>query len=98
MQVFYNTSEPVKVGSEYYQIVCRHSDAGFDVGIYHGELSTQDRAASPNDPTKLTFPSDVAEYYLLKTQQEAKAAFDKYCDETEAEGFQRYVPQIHNPI
>jgi hypothetical protein len=97
MQVFYNTSEQVKVGSEYYQLVYRHSDAGFEVGIYHGELASLDKAASPNDATKTTFESDVAEYYLLKTQQEAEARFAQYSDETEQEGYQPYVLEIHEP-
>ena len=95
MQVFYNTSEQVKVGSAYYQLVCRHSDAGFEVGVYHGELTSLGKAASPNDATKTTFESDVAEYYLLKSQQEAEARFAQYSGDTEQEGYQPYVPEIH---
>jgi hypothetical protein len=97
MRVYYNTSRPVTVGDKYYQLVVRHADNGFEVGVYHGELQAQQNAASPNDPLKLTFPSDVAEYYLLDTQQMAEDDFNEYCAETEAEGYQPYNPAIHEP-
>jgi hypothetical protein len=95
MQVYYDVMEPVKVGSKYRQVVLRQTAAGFEIGIFEGELKAADKLAAPGNPTKPSFESDIAEHHQFGDRQKAVSEFNKICDEIEGEGFNPYIPQIH---
>lgn len=94
-QLYYDVMEAVRIGNNYRQVLLRRTTNGYEIGVFEGEVKPSNRIASPVDPTKPSFESDVAGYFQFSDRQAAISEFDKICDEIEAEGFTPYVLQIH---